>query len=273
MTTTRPYPADQRSPGVPGVPGVPTRTGLDHRDTSERLRRIRTLVARHPIAAFLTMVFSISYPLMSLPILASHGVLPGGGFLRRLPVGPDELSCLVLTLGALLPAAVFVTWAAEGRPGLVRLRRRMTHWRIGIGSWLVVLTRLPLLTIASALLLGDALRSIDLTDLLRDQLTLLLINFVLVNFWEETAWVGVVQTRLERRHNVFVAGLMSAVPFGFAHWPLAFLDDFTVTSAVQPGAVRSARRAGAAAAGPHPSRQQGQSAGCRADAQHVQPHQ
>ena len=229
MTTTGPHPAGQR---LPDVSGGPTRTGSDHRDTMGRLPWIRALVARHPIAAFLTMVFSISYPMMSLPILAMHGLIPGGVFLQRLPVGPDELSGLVLTLCALLPAAIFVTWAAEGRPGLIRLRRRMTHWRIGIGWWLLVLTGLPVLTIASALLLGDTLQSIDLTELLLEQLKLLLINFVLVNFWEETAWAGVVQTHLERRHNIFVAGLLSAVPFGFAHWPLAFLGDFTVTSAL-----------------------------------------
>jgi membrane protease YdiL (CAAX protease family) len=41
----------------------------------------------------------------------------------------------------------------------------------------------------------------------------------------------VLQTRLERRHNVFVAALLAAVPFGLAHWPLAFLGQFTAASA------------------------------------------
>lgn len=193
--------------------------------------RIRGFVARHPIAAFLIMVFSIAYPVMSLPILAIHGVVPGGAVLRQLPVDPDELSGLVLTFVALLPAAIFVTWAAEGRQGLVRLRKRMTRWRIGLGWWLLVLTGLPLLTVASGLLLGDSLQSIDPAELLLVQLELLLINFV-VNLWEEAAWAGVVQTRLERRHHAFVAGLLTAVPFGFAHWPLAFLGDFTAASAM-----------------------------------------
>ena len=40
------------------------------------------------------------------------------------------------------------------------------------------------------------------------------------------------QTHLERRHGVFTAALLTAVPFGFAHWPLAFLGDVTVTSAL-----------------------------------------
>jgi membrane protease YdiL (CAAX protease family) len=57
-----------------------------------------------------------------------------------------------------------------------------------------------------------------------------LINLLLVNLWEETAWAGVVQTRLAQRHNVVVAGLLTAVPFGLVHWPLAFIGDFTLTS-------------------------------------------
>jgi hypothetical protein len=58
-----------------------------HVDTSSPLR-IRAFVA-HPIAAFLTMVFSIAYPVMTLPILAIHGVIPGAALLQRLPVEPD----------------------------------------------------------------------------------------------------------------------------------------------------------------------------------------
>jgi membrane protease YdiL (CAAX protease family) len=159
-------------------------------------------------------------------------VIPGAALLQRLPVGPDELAGLALTVGALLPAAIFVTWAAEGRPGLTRLGRRVIRWRFGVGWWLVVLVGLPVLTLVSALVLGDTPQSIDPAELLVDQLQLLLINFLLVNLWEEAAWTGVVQTHLERRHGVFLAAVLTAVPFGFAHWPLAFLGDVTVTSAL-----------------------------------------
>ena len=57
-----------------------------------------------------------------------------------------------------------------------------------------------------------------------------MINFILVNLWEETAWAGVMQTRLERRHNIFVAAVLTAIPFGFIHWPLAFLSEITIAS-------------------------------------------
>jgi uncharacterized protein len=88
---------------------------------------------------------------------------------------------------------------------------------------LVILTALPLLTVASGLLLGDSLRRFDPVRLVLQQLPLLLVNLLLVNLWEEMAWAGIMQTRLERRHNLFVAALATADPFGFAHWPLALL--------------------------------------------------
>ena len=50
------------------------------------------------------------------------------------------------------------------------------------------------------------------------------------NLWEETAWAGVMQTRLERRHNIFVAAVLTAIPFGFIHLPLAFLSEITIAS-------------------------------------------
>ncbi len=86
-----------------------------------RASGFRGFTARHPVAALLVLVFSISYPVMSLPVLAVHGVIPGGDLIERLPMDPDELSGLLLTVVGLLPAAVYVTWAAEGRAGVRRL--------------------------------------------------------------------------------------------------------------------------------------------------------
>src|SRR5215217_1308180 len=89
----------------------------DRIPTTPHSAGIRDLVARHPVSAFLIMVFSIAYPVMSLLALAVHGIIPGGALLERLPFPPDEVAGLLLTMCALLPSALFVTWAADGRPG------------------------------------------------------------------------------------------------------------------------------------------------------------
>jgi membrane protease YdiL (CAAX protease family) len=44
--------------------------------------------------------------------------------------------------------------------------------------------------------MGDQLRSIDVPSFLASQLMLLLVNFVVINLWEEVAWTGLFQTRL-----------------------------------------------------------------------------
>jgi hypothetical protein len=97
----------------------------------------RGWAARHPPTVFLLVLFSIAYPLMALPILASHGVIPGGSLPAKLNIAPDELAGALLTFTALLPATLFATWATDGREGLRRLLHRMVHWRVGIGWWLV----------------------------------------------------------------------------------------------------------------------------------------
>ena len=186
--------------------------------------------APRPVTAFLIMAFAIAYPVMSLVALAVHRVIPGGPLLERLPFPPDEITGLMLTMFALLPSALFVTWAADGRAGVVGLFHRIAHWRFGVGWWLAVLAGLPVLTVVSTLILGGSLESIEPNKLFWDQLRLLLINFILVNLWEETAWAGVMQTRLERRHNIFVAAVLTAIPFGFIHLPLAFLSEITIAS-------------------------------------------
>ncbi len=190
----------------------------------------RGWAARHPLTAFLLVLFSIAYPLMALPVLASHGVIPGGSLPGELNIAPDELAGALLTFTALLPATLVATWATDGREGLRRLLHRMLRWRVGIGWWLVALAGLPLLTTGFALLLGDSVKPFDPVDLFVSQLGFWAVNLLVVNLWEETAWAGFFQTRLERRHNIFVAALITAVPFGFVHWPLAFFGDFTAAS-------------------------------------------
>jgi membrane protease YdiL (CAAX protease family) len=106
--------------------------------------------------------------------------------------------------------------------------QRVVRWRFGIGWWLAVLAGLPVLTVIFTLILDGSLESIDPVGLFWNQLRLLLINFILVNLWEEPAWAGVMQTRLEHRHNIFVAAALTAVPFGFIHLPLAFLSEVTL---------------------------------------------
>jgi membrane protease YdiL (CAAX protease family) len=204
-------------------------TAPDAPARARRLLRFREFAARRPLTSFLVLVFTLAYPLAVLAALAAHGVIPGAAVFGALHVAPDEFLGLLLSC-VLLGAAMTVTWATEGAAGVRSLLRRMTRWRVGWSWWLAVLLGLPAVGVAVSLLLGDSLTPVAPLGFLGRQLLLLGINLFLVNLWEETAWSGIVQTRLERRHSLPVAALLTAVPFALVHWPLSLFGNPTVAS-------------------------------------------
>jgi uncharacterized protein len=192
--------------------------------------RLLRVAARFPLATFLILGFSLGYALAFIWGLAYNGVIPGGGLAAALHIAPDELTGGLVVL-SLFPAALFATWAASGRIGVRSLFRRAFYWRENPGWWLTVLLGLPVLTVGLALLMGDQLRSVDVPSFLASQLMLLLVNFIVINLWEEVAWTGLFQTRLEERHNWLIAALLTAIPFAAIHLPLQFFFDQRVTVA------------------------------------------
>jgi membrane protease YdiL (CAAX protease family) len=191
---------------------------------------LRARASRHPVTAFLLLLFSVGYPVMSLVIMADHGVIPGGGLSQSLGIGAERLAALALVLLVLLPAALWTTWAGDGPEGVRALLRRTFRWRFPPRWWLFVLAGLPALTIAFTLLLGDTLRPIDMVPFAVEQTVGLLVGLILVNLWEETAWAGFLQTRLEQRHNLVMAAVLTAVPFALIHMPLQFIGEFSAGS-------------------------------------------
>ena len=217
-------PRPQPTPGI-WVDTAP----IAHPGTAGRLRRWS---AGHPVTAFLVIGFAIAYPVMSLPIMASHGVIPDGWMPQTAGVDAERIASVLGILLGLLPAAVWVTWATDGTGGIRSLGRRMRRWQIGAQWWVMVLAGLPGLTLTLALLLGDTFTPVEIGPFVAGQLVGLLVNLLLINMWEETAWAGVVQTRLEHSHGLAKAALLTAVPFALFHMPLHFIGDFSVGSLV-----------------------------------------
>ncbi len=168
---------------------------------------IRSVVARHPVVAMLIAMFTISYALLIPPALAG------------LPLEPFLLG--VIFLGQLLPA-VLVTAAIGGRPAVRELFRRVFRWRVHPMWYLVALLAIPVVALlASAVVFGPgALRALvtDPAVILAylNQLTIL----PLVNLWEETAWMGVIQARLADNRGPVLAAVITGPLFGLVHLPL-----------------------------------------------------
>jgi uncharacterized protein len=201
------------SAATPGRPGAPPRPA----------RGFRAFAARRPLTAFLVLALPLGWALLAVPALAHHGVLPGGGL-------PGEIFALAAAVLVLLPAAAWVVSASEGRAAVRALFARTFRWRFGLAWWVVVLIALPVVTVAVGVALGRSLETGDLASTLAREFPLMLLPIVLVNMWEETVWAGFVQTRLERRHGLLPAAVLTALGFAAIHLPLLFWADVTPSS-------------------------------------------
>lgn len=186
---------------------------------------LRALAARRPLTVFLALVLGIGWPILALPGLAHNGLIPGGDL-------PEEPFALATVLLVLLPAALWVTAATDGRAGVRALLRRTVQWRFGPGWYAAILLGLPVIATALGLLTGGSLREVDWPAVLFNYAVLqVLPAVVIINLWEETAWAGFLQTRLEQRHGLIVAAMLTAVPFALVHVPLLFAADEPVLAA------------------------------------------
>lgn len=215
-----------QAPNVTGIE-VGTLPPRPESGSPPALGRLRSWSARRPVTAFLVLAAVLAGPVMALPVLADHGVIASGWMPQVTGVDTERVASLLLVFAALLPAAVWVTWAADGPDGVRRLARRLVSWRFGPGWWVLALFALPMLTLVIGLALGDTFRPVDVAPFVAAQVTGLLVNLLLVNIWEEAAWSGLVQTRLQQRHGLVRAALLTAVPFALAHLPLHFIGDFS----------------------------------------------
>lgn len=182
---------------------------------------VTTAVRRHPVAAFLLLVFAITGVLAALPI-------PDRAF------GPIEN-----ILGAAVPA-VIVTAVVGGRAGLRDLAGRALRWRVSPRWYAVSLLALPgALLVLAPLLWGTApLRALaeSWPLLVTSFLPTLVFMIVLNNVAEETAWTGFLFARLQERHAPLRAALLASVPFCLWHF-VGFVND---TGSILTGAALTA---------------------------------
>ncbi len=184
---------------------------------------VRRWAARRPLAAFSLLVFGVGWPALAALARSRHGHGPGGGVVYGRAA--EEWLGLGLTAAILLPSALAVTWAADGAAGVRALVRRAFRWRVGVGWGVTVVVGLPAVAIALALAAGGRWRGAPGPSLAAAYAGSLLTRTLVVNLWEELAWAGVVQTRLQERYGTAAAALLTAVPFAAVHVPFQFMGD------------------------------------------------
>jgi uncharacterized protein len=200
-------------------------TATQHQQTPNS-SSLGPLVARHPVVAFLIMVYAFGW---STLIAADFVGLP---FLL--------VSSLGVVFGLALPAFL-VTAAASGKAGVRALLGRCLRWRVGIGWYLLALLGLPLVTLLVAnVFLGTApLEALAQKWPLFFTMFLpsIFIPLVITHLFEETGWTGFMQDTLQDRRGPLLASILVAPAFALFHLPLIFLEAPRITLALVPVAL------------------------------------
>lgn len=182
----------------------------------------RRLIARHPVAAFLVMLYTMTWIIFLPLVLSERGLL-------ALPIDLSEgfafqvLLSVASILGVALPAFL-VTAATGGRAAVRDLLRRCLRWRVGIGWYLMALFGLM---VANVLVGSIFLRPTPLQTLVEKWQLLftlflpeVLLPFIFIQLFEEAGWTGFMQHTLQERRGPMLASILVAPAFVLQHLPI-----------------------------------------------------
>ena len=184
------------------------------------------MVARHPVVAFLVMVYAIAWTVL-LPV-----VFQGWGLLA-LPIDLSEglafnaVVSIATIFGVALPAFL-VSAATGGKDGVRDLLSRSLRWRVGVGWYLMALLGF----LAAMVLIASVFQGPAPVQALVQKWPLfftmflpeVLFPFVFIQIFEETGWTGFMQHTLQERRGPLPASILVAPAFALMHLPILLMD-------------------------------------------------
>ena len=202
---------------------MPTATENRQPDPLPPLKR---LVACHPVAAFLVMLYAIAWTVFLPVVLQARGLL-------ALPVDLSEgfafdaVTSFASILGVALPAFL-VTAATSGEAGVRALLGRCLRWRVGPVWYLAALFGLLAVMVLAGSVLSDPAPLEVLTERWSLLFTLflpeVLFPFVFIQIFEEAGWTGFMQHTLQERRGPLLASILVAPAFVLQHLPILLMD-------------------------------------------------
>ena len=179
---------------------------------------LRRLVARHPVATFLLLVFSVSVAVATVPVLTRRDIVPFDLALYD-SFGP--------VLGVALPAFLVVA-VTGGRQAVRDLGSRCLRWRIGLRWYAFAFLSVP----AGVLLCAGAVFGRPLLVVLADRWTALftavvpqlIVLIICCIVAEEVGFMGFLQARWENRFGPLKASLLVTIPFAVYHLPNVMVE-------------------------------------------------
>ncbi|HEX6306276.1 MAG TPA: type II CAAX endopeptidase family protein [Anaerolineales bacterium] len=189
-------------------------------------------IREHPLRAYFALAFAGTWVVFS-PIILSK-VLG----LFSLPDSAAVLLFILSTFTGPFVAALVVTNAIGGRPGLGKLFRRMVQWRVGIQWYLLVLLGYPALlyvglTLAEGPgLLANPVESLPL--LASAYLPNVVLGILMPGLGEETGWRGFALPRLERLYGPLLGSLVLGILHALWHLPAYLTPGFIQAGPFDP---------------------------------------
>ena len=174
----------------------------------------RRLVARHPVATFLIMAYTVSITLMFIRLQTDGNI--------QSPSYEYFVGSLEHLLSVALPAFLVVA-ALQGKDGVRDLVHRSLRWRAGARWYIIPLLVIPIASILVASLVYGVTTLNTVVDRWQVLFTLilpsLLIRVVFLNTLEEIGWLGFLQARLQDEYGPWKACLLVEIPFALWHLP------------------------------------------------------
>jgi membrane protease YdiL (CAAX protease family) len=204
------------------------------------LSPLKRLVVRHPMVAFLVMLYAIAWTVFLPVVLQARGLLALPVDLSE-GIAFDAVTSLASILGVALPAFI-VTAATGGKAGMRELLRRCLRWRVGIVWYLAALFGL----LAVMVLVGSVLSDPAPLEVFTERWSLIftlflpevLFPFLFIQIFEEAGWTGFMQHTLQERRGPLVASILVAPAFVLQHLPILLMDaSVGLTSLIIVGAL------------------------------------
>jgi len=200
---------------------------------ASRMASVKRSIARHPVSAFLLLLYPISWLLFLPEVLGKSG-------LAIIPVDiPAQVGILLVTIFGLTGVIFLVTLIADGKAGTRALRRHYYHFRTGPQWYLLAIFGPPALLLLAGLALHGAstLNSFGRNAALIPTTYLLNVALIalLISVWEEGGWMAFMTARLQPRLGPVWASVVVAPCFGFIHFPLFLITGGLIDNARPQG--------------------------------------
>jgi uncharacterized protein len=181
---------------------------------------ITKAIRRHPLGAFFLWFFTVGQAIAFAPVILRTQL--------DLDVASAPFLIAATPIGLLLPTVV-ITRVVDGAEGLHRLRASVTNFAVPARWYVMAVLGAPALALAATVAKSGAPEGGSLgSAFAAGYLLQLVLVFLTVNWWEETAWMGFVQARLERRHGPMRAAAIAGVPFALGHISLVIEESPSV---------------------------------------------